>query len=135
MQSVSLKEVVKQGVAEAQQQSLVVPIQLADDASLNAFVAQVLKWAAQPQTKADIEQGKIRFSLAAGNTAAVNQSVPVAQQSDTLVIKQGVITEAKVRNHGGANVRCLQVGPQVVITPSAKDCLRKMNVTIERLKA
>ena len=135
MQSVSLKQVVEQGVAEAQQQSLTVPIQLADDASLNAFVAQVLKWATQPQTKADIEQGRIRFSLVNKKVSQADQTSQAAQQSDTVVVKQGVITEAKVRNHDGANVRCLQVGPQVVITPSAKDCLRKMNVTIERLKS
>lgn len=135
MQSVSLKDVVKQGIAEAQQQCLTVPIQLQDDASLNAFVAQVLKWAAQPQTKADIEQGRICFSLAGGTAAAANPSAQTAPQSDTVVVSQGVITEAKVRNHGGANVRCVQIGPQVVVTPSARDCLRKMNVTIERLKS
>lgn len=134
MQSTSLKQLVKEGIAEARQQALTVPVQLGDDASLNAFVKQILRWADQAQTKADIEAGRVQFSLS-GKLAASTPSHAVETCDGTLTIQQGVITESKIRKHGGANVSHLQVGPKVVVTPSAQDCLRQLNITLERLKS
>lgn len=135
MQSTSLKQLVKEGIAEARQQALIVPVQLGDDASLNAFVKQVLRWADQAQTKADIEAGRVQFSLSGKVETRTSNSAAQACDDGTLVIQQGVITETKIRKHGGANVCHLQVGPQVVVTPSALDCLRQLNITLERLKS
>lgn len=135
MQSMSLKQLVQESIAEARQQALTVPIQLNDDASLNAFVKQVLSWAQQEQVKADIECGRVQFTLS-GKTEATTSSVAAPSvEATTLVIQQGVITESKIRKHGGANVRHVQVSKQVVVTPSARDCLRQLNITLERLES
>ena len=139
MQQAQLRQLVQDTIAETQQDGLTVPIQLNNCTDLNGFVQQVLRWSEQPKVKQDIEQGRIRFALSSSTSATPTKSAELEATSnkpaDPLRLTQGVITEAKVRQHGYPELRTLQVSPKVVITPSAKDYLAKLNIKIARLKS
>lgn len=109
-------------------------VRIAGDADLAAFARQVLVLAADPATRQAIEAGRHPFRLAASPTApAVAPRAGAAAAAGPARIMEGAVTEKTIRGlPGGTSV--LHVGPEVAVTPLARDKARNLKITIERIR-
>ncbi len=106
-------------------------VSIGSDADLAAFVAKLMKLAGDARARRDIEQGRVVFRLA-GNAQPASGSTPVpAPVGDTVRMERGVVSERQV-DAMPKGTRILQAGPQVKLTPLAKDRLRRRGIKIER---
>lgn len=104
------------------------PVRIASDADLAAFARRVLALAADPATRAAIESGRYPFRLAAGGAGS-----GAAGGSGAARILEGVVSEKTLAGlPRGTSV--LQVGPEVAVTPLARDRARRLKITIERIR-
>lgn len=112
-------------------------VRIAGDADLAAFARHVLKLAADPATRQAIESGRHPFRLAAAPAAATSPSrvgaaAPRAAAGPARIM-EGVVTEKTlVALPRGTSV--LHVGPEVAVTPLARDKARNLKITIERIR-
>lgn len=101
-------------------------VSLLSDADLVDFVQRLLRMTADPQTRSDLEAGRIRFKL---NQPDQHQRPKVQQVLQAPA--QGFVSERQVDLlPDGTTV--LTVGKSVRFTPLAKDRLRARKITIER---
>ncbi len=108
-------------------------VSIASDADLAAFVGKLLKAAADPAERRDIEQGRVVFRLAEGVGAAkLRPAAPAAAPAgDTARMDRGVVSERGV-DALPRGIRVLQLGKDVKLTPLARDRLRQRGIKIER---
>lgn len=102
------------------------PVQLRDDADLQAFVARVVALAQDPATAQDLRDGRHRFTLAPGSGSVSGQpAAAVAPQRVT----RGAVLERHVRAAASAGTRII-AAPGVVVTPLARERARTSGVEI-----
>lgn len=109
-------------------------VRIASDADLNAFAKRVLSLAADSSIQQSIAAGTYGFRLegsASGHSAPTGGSSQVS--GSTLRIDEGVVTETML-NRLAKGVTKIQLAPGVSLTPLAKDRVRSLNLTIERIK-
>lgn len=99
------------------------PVRLATDAELQAFVAEVLRLADDPRQRADLETGRLRFTL--GDHPDGTASAQPRK------IEKGAVTERAVLAAAKAGER-LVLGPRAVLTPLARDKARALGVRVEK---
>jgi hypothetical protein len=105
-------------------------VAIASDADLAAFARQVLRLAEDPKVRSEIEAGRYPFRLAGPAAAAPTGK---ATTGGTHRIDVGVVTEAGIAKLP-PNVKRLQLGPGVSITPLARDKARARNISVERIR-
>ena len=110
-------------------------IRIASDADLAAFARQVLLLAETPALREAILAGRQPFKLATGNGApsgpAPQSTGPAASHSHRL--DKGVVTESTILKLPAGTSR-LVLGPEVSITPLARDKAKSRNISIERAR-
>lgn len=111
-------------------------VRIASDSDLATFARRVLALAADPATRQAIEAGRHPFRLApapAVAAAAAPASAGRHAAAGPTRITEGVVTERTLdRLPGGTSI--LHVGPEVAVTPLARDKARKLEITIERIR-
>ena len=112
------------GGAATPQGGVVEEVSLTSDDQLHAFVQRLLQRVEDPQQRAAIRSGALRFSLRHG---------PAASAGSERRIEQGAVTERLVREAAAAGSSIL-VGPKAVLTPLARDVARTLGVTIQKEK-
>lgn len=109
-------------------------VRIAGDADLAAFARQVLELAADPATRQAIESGRHPFRLAAGAAAPARAAAGGAPVSGAAArVMDGVVTE-KILVGLPRGTSVLHVGPEVAVTPLARDKARTLRITIERIR-
>ncbi|ABH00605.1 hypothetical protein RHA1_ro10422 (plasmid) [Rhodococcus jostii RHA1] len=109
---------------------------ITDDEQLNGFVRRVVTTLDDPVTGPLLRSGQLCFQLdTAGNGAAAVSSptAPAAegQATDSIEIDKGVLTERIVARAITERAR-LVLGRTVVITPLAREQIRKSSVEVVR---
>lgn len=107
-------------------------VTIATDGDLQKFARQVLKYAADPKLRKDIEQGRLIFRLAGAGTGTRHISEPAAQGGETTV-ETGIISERQV-DQLPKDTRKLRITKRVRLTPLARDRLRQRGISIERME-
>lgn len=112
-------------------------VRIATDADLAAFARQVLALAGDPAVRAAIEAGRHPFRLLAGPATGAPPprvaGAPGPRPAGPARITAGVVTEKTLAAlPRGAAV--LEVGPEVAVTPLARDKARSLKITIERIR-
>jgi len=107
-------------------------VTIAGDGDLQKFARQVLKYAAAPKLREDIEQGRLVFRLAGAGADTHHASVPAAQGGETTV-ETGIISERQV-DQLPKDTRKLRIAKRVRLTPLARDRLRQRGISIERME-
>jgi hypothetical protein len=102
-------------------------VSLTSDEQLHAFVQRLLQRVEDPQQRAAIRSGALRFSLRRGAGS------PAASAGGERRIEQGAVTERLVRE-AAATGSSILVGPKAVLTPLARDVARTLGVTIQKEK-
>jgi hypothetical protein len=102
-------------------------ISLTSDAELDAFVRRLLQRVENPQERAAIRSGALRFTLTRGASAAAGSTGGERR------IDHGAVTERLVREAAAAG-SSIRLGPRAVLTPLARDVARALGVTIEKEK-
>jgi hypothetical protein len=121
-----LREALPQARSEPSAESEVVAIQ--SDADLEAFVRRVLVLADDPQSRADLLDGTIRFRLASPAPA----QPPTPPGNDNIMrIDHGAVTERRIQEAARSG-SSIVVGRAAVLTPLAHDRARALGVTIEK---
>jgi hypothetical protein len=105
-------------------------VRIASDADLVAFARQVLALATDPNARKKIEAGQYPFRLEGGQ-GAVPSATPASGGSAR--IDKGVVTESTLIKLPRGTKR-LQIGPEVSVTPLARDKAGSLGITIERMK-
>lgn len=116
-------------------------VRIASDADLGAFARQVLALAADPAMRRAIESGRHPFRLAGGPAAGAAPAAPSRAGGGSpraaagpARIVEGVVSEKTlVALPRGTTV--LHVGPEVAVTPLARDKARNLKITIERIRS
>jgi hypothetical protein len=98
-------------------------VSLRTDAELAAFVTRLLRLFDNPKHRADLQAGRLRFTLA---PAGVAGSVRPVHR-----VEKGAVTEAAVRAAARDGAR-LVLGRGAVLTPLARDRARAAGVEIEK---
>lgn len=99
-------------------------VRLTTDAELQAFVAEVLRLAEDPRRRADLETGRLRFTLG-------DRPAGAASAHPACKIEKGAVTERAVLAAAKAGER-LVLGPGAVLTPLARDKARALGVRVEK---
>jgi hypothetical protein len=102
-------------------------VSLASDAELSAFVQRLLQRFENPQERAAIRAGAVRFTLRAGASGAT------AAPAGARRIDDGAVTERLVREAAAAGDSIL-LGSRAVLTPLGRDVARTLGVTIQKEK-
>jgi hypothetical protein len=102
-------------------------ISLTSDAELDAFVRRLLQRFENPQERAAIRSGALRFTLTRAASAAAGSA------RGERWIDHGAVTERLVRE-AAATGSSIRLGPRAVLTPLARDVARTLGVTIEKEK-
>jgi hypothetical protein len=102
-------------------------ISLTSDAELDAFVRRLLQRFENPQERAAIRSGALRFTLARGATGTAGSAGAERR------IDHGAVTERLVRE-AAATGSSIRLGTRAVLTPLARDVARTLGVTIEKEK-
>ena len=108
-------------------------VTIAADGDLQKFARQVLKYAADPKLREDIEQGRLVFRLAGAgaDTCATPPSPP--RRADETTVETGIISERQV-DQLPKDTRKLRITKRVRLTPLARDRLRQRGISIERME-
>jgi hypothetical protein len=112
------------GAATPGDLGVVEEVSLTSDDQLHAFVQRLLQRVEDPQQRAAIRSGALRFSLRHG---------PGASAGSERRIEHGAVTERLVRE-AAATGSSILVGPKAVLTPLARDVARTLGVTIQKEK-
>jgi hypothetical protein len=102
-------------------------VAIESDADLEAFVRRVLLLSDDPAQRADLLEGRIRFSLA---SRALAQE-PSTPSSDVIRVAHGAVTERLIKEAARSG-STIVVGRAAVLTPLAHDRARALGVTIEK---
>ncbi|MBA4095456.1 MAG: hypothetical protein C0484_01630 [Rhodospirillum sp.] len=110
-------------------------VAIANDADLVGFARRVLSLAGDPAKAKEIAAGRYPFRLAraAAQQTHASTSQPPAPAAQSHRIDSGVVTESTL-NKLPRGLSRLLLGPNVTITPLAKDRARTLGLTFERTK-
>ena len=108
-------------------------VSISSDADLQAFARQVLKHAADPKAREDIEQGRLLFRLAGGQAQAPRQAEPASLGGESHHRKPGSFSERQV-DRLPKDTKKLRITKRVRLTPLARDRLRHRGISIERME-
>ena len=114
-------------------------VRIAGDADLAAFARSVLALAADPATRQAIEGGRHPFRLAASHAPAGSAPAPRSgvaaprAAAGPARIMEGVVSE-KTFDGLPRGTTVLHIGPDVAVTPLARDKARALKITIERTR-
>jgi hypothetical protein len=114
----------RSGGSAATHRGVVEEVSLTSDDQLHAFVQRLLQRVEDPQQRAAIRSGALRFSLRHGAGASAGSERR---------IEHGAVTERLVRE-AAATGSSILVGPKAVLTPLARDVARTLGVTIQKEK-
>jgi len=111
-------------------------VAIASSADLQAFAASVAERAADPAFRADVAAGRHQFQFAGPGSDLPSaepgrQSAPAPPDSGT--VSHGMVTERHIDRLPN-DMRTLQVGRSVRLTPLARDRARQRGIKIERLE-
>lgn len=111
-------------------------VTIESDQQLARFVSHLLRMARDPQTRLEIESGRLVFRLASAptHTAAARRAEHATRSGSvaTAVFDRGIVTEKHIHNlPNGTSV--VRIGPEVKLTPLAIDAVRHAGITIERV--
>jgi uncharacterized protein (DUF58 family) len=106
-------------------------VRIANDADLATFAKQVLALAADANTRKKIDAGQYPFKLEGGQGASSTSVAPPT--GGVTRIDKGVVTESTLIKLPRETKR-LQIGPEVSVTPLARDKAGSLGIAIERMK-
>lgn len=134
-----LNDVVAGEVAAATGSSRPLPsgtvVRIASQADLDAAVRRILADARDPQKRADLESGRVRFRLAAGRDALREAQPAVARGGSSGAVAHRVDKGPLTERHVIAAARdttVIIIGERVVVTPLARERARSAGVEIRR---
>lgn len=115
-------------------------VRIANDDDLQSFVMQLVSMLDDPARGAEVRSGALRFRLDPAPTsmhgAAPKPDIAVPEAAigagPSLQIDKGAITEKVVARAAAAGARRIIAGPRAVITPLAREQMRKSEITLER---
>ena len=99
-------------------------VELRSDADLAAFVGALARRLENPEERAAIMSGQVRFRLAAGPAEE-------AAGPSTIRVESGAVTERAVKEAARTGAR-LVLSPRAVLTPLARERARSLGVEIEK---
>jgi hypothetical protein len=105
-------------------------VTITNDEQLNSFITQLVGMLDNPLTGPPLRSGELKFHLTTGTTeppAPVPNPIPPTPA--TIEIERGVLTERIVARAVTEHAQ-LVLGPHVVITPLAREQIRKSSVTV-----
>ena len=102
-------------------------IDLRSDADLEAFVHSLARRLENPDTRAAILSGKVRFQLA----GAFAGGAECTSATPTIRIETGAVTERAVKDAARSGAR-LVLSARAVLTPMARDSARSLGVEIQK---
>lgn len=110
-------------------------VRVSDSTDLNAFVRTVIGLLDDPVSGLLLRNGGLSFELA-GNPAA-SPAIPEACEPATdpqpqIVVERGVVSERIVTRAVREGARIV-AGPRTVITPLAREQIRRSSVVVERV--
>jgi hypothetical protein len=110
-------------------------VAIASDGDLVAFARRVLSLASDPAKAKEIAAGRYPFRLARPVTLAAPVPAPQAPApaAQSHRIDRGVVTESTLNKLPRGLTRLL-LGPDVTVTPLARDRARALGLTFERMK-
>lgn len=113
------------------------PVSITDNDELTSFVRRVVDLADNPLTGPLLRSGRLTFQLDSARRRAGNDSVSgspdqLAGEIDTIEVDRGVLSERIVARAVTAHARLL-LAKGVVITPLAREQIRKNSVEVVRL--
>lgn len=115
-------------------------VRITNDAELQAFVRTIVGMLDDPSEGAAIRSGTVRFQL---DGVTQSQAAPSSQPGasvapaatatvPSLEVEKGAITEKVVARAAAAGTRRIVAGPRAVVTPLAREQMRKFEITLER---
>ncbi len=105
-----------------------VPVRIATDTDLQAFVARVTA----PDVIEAVRAGKMKFTLANSNTSHATQVATHHARPLAGTALDGVVSERKLV--GIAKGSSVKLTATAVVTPMAKDIARRLGLTFERIE-
>ena len=114
------------GAARTTAGDVVEAVSLASDADLDGFVRALLARCVDPQARAAVLEGRLRFTLRRPGAPGAGGASP-----GTVRVEHGAVTERKVEEAAKAGAR-LVVGRGAVLTPLARERARARGIEIER---
>ena len=109
------------------------PVSIQDNNDLNSFALKVLDLAEKSDLKADIESGKVTFTLVTNelvnNSPEQNQPSSI---SDPVPFQKGLVTEKDITGLADGT-SSISVAKTVCFTPLAMDEIRRKGLNIKRI--
>ena len=105
-----------------------VPVRIATDADLQAFVARI----SAPGVLEALRAGTMKFSLVHASTAHATDAAPIHARTIAGPILDGVVSERKLA--GIPKGSTVKLTAAAVVTPMAKDIARRLGLTFERIE-
>lgn len=132
-----LRSLVRELINEALPQLGITPrsrrVTITDNATLNTFVGNIIELLDDPTTGPHLRTGQITFELdnppQAGNTTS--EPTYLTDNTPVIEVERGVVTERTVTRALSEGARIL-TGPRVVLTPLAREQIRRTGVKIEK---
>lgn len=122
----NLIETIRQAILPGQSGAVAVA---ADD--LNQFAREIVQAAGHEDLKVAIMSGRVTFSRKLGGTS---EAKPVsAVRGEPFRVDRGMLTEMRVAEIGKQHSKII-VGPEVVVTPLARDRARELKLELVRSK-
>lgn len=107
-------------------------VAITNDDELAGFVRHVLGLADDPLMGALLRSGQLRFQLGSGDASAgTAASAPGTPNGQVIEIQRGVLTE-RIVSRAVTEGAQLVLGRKVVITPLAREQIRKASVEVVR---
>jgi hypothetical protein len=122
----NLIEAIRQAILPGQSGAVAVA---ADD--LNQFAREIVQAAGHEDLKVAIMTGRVKFSGRLGGTGEA-KPVPTVR-GEPFRVDRGMLTEMRVAEIGKQHSKII-VGPEVVVTPLARDRARELKLELVRSK-
>ena len=132
IRKILLEELEKHGSIGNQDKNFT-SVSIQDNNDLNSFALKVLDLAEKSDLKADIESGKVTFTLVTNelvnNSPEQNQPSSI---SDPVPFQKGLVTEKDIAGLADST-SSIRVGKTVCFTPLAMDEIRRKGLNIKRI--
>ena len=108
-------------------------VSIQDNSDLNSFALKVLDLAEKSDLKADIESGKVTFTLVTNELVnnSPDQNHP-SSISDPVPFQKGLVTEKDISSLADST-SSISVGKTVCFTPLAMDEIRRKGLNVKRI--
>lgn len=131
-----IRSLIAEAVPEQSQPEETRSVSVASDADLAALVGTLVEILDDPVQGARLRAGRIGFTLrpatpGSSTASAPQASTPEPQVTGVLEIESGAVTEKVVTRAAAERLR-LVLGPRAVLTPLARELVRRSGVQMER---